>query len=653
MQLNNMPEHCMQDRYNNVDAREQMQEYLRHTMGEDFFLLCRDFFESVWQSGASYKVFLARRCMNLMYMFYLCEDANIKSDSLEKTFFSDGALLSNVHEIACAYRDTQTVPRILIVDEILIHGRTFNKLITDFVEGLYDCLTEDGAQLDKAKLEADVFAAISIRVIMQNDMKLLLYSRYRSLVKSVETCSMQKWHQFSSCVSKAIADGVVTNTSYVPSMHLRLLQKAERVFLYRHLSEQADKVATAFPYRRRFLEKAWVYPVTTPSGDVKAIYTLRVVTSEIDGSKTVIPFVLLSNIKSFQNKLFSYLDNNTRAAAEQAYRYWGPESPASMESFVLILSQNLLLLLLQDCGINNWDKCFDYEKIKMSFRSMRTQETETFYTMIKNRVSPWFTWEQMEEMILELTNDSTPLFLMKRYNDIGTIEGSEHTKYMIRHIEETAQDLFASYGYQAEYHAFMQQIGKEFPPGSSVPYNPISDVLNELDQKVGYEASRVLSRKDFLVCAIAVLLRYMDMGALAVASSYDKDTESFCDMCRAGEQSLFILPQRYSLYLPVLARMEQDCLGDLEWLIRIMRKFFLPRNDNQILDKLIAFVRDLYGMGQCLYDWDINLSSWLEWEEKEEYVLWEDPDEIKKRNIKTLFKEIAGRNKLLNEYMEQ
>lgn len=643
-------------------VRQDKQTYLCRILGEESFLLCKNFFESVWRSDAPYKVFPAGRCLNLMYLFYSCAGDEWADDTLESSFFSDDALLSNAPEIAAAYRKSHIIPRILIADDVLIYGRTLNKLITGLIKRIYDSLTDEGVQVEKSRLERDVLSSVRIRVIMQGNKPLLLYGLYQNHLKAEVIRPACKCHQFSADVSQVFAGGAAANTGLAPSLETRMFDEESRKRLYRHISGKADLMTTPFPYRNRFLEKAWVYPVLSSDGAVRAVYTVRVIPSEMDGTRLIVPFVMHSDIgagrgdlrRKVSKKLFPYLDDETRMSAGNVFRYWKEDSPAWMDAFALILNQNLLLLLLQDCGVDDWQRGVDYGKIGMSFRSRQNQDTQSFFDIITKRETPWMTLEQMDEMVLHLTSDSEPLFRVP-CQEKNAADFPNHAEESISMVDSSIGDILSEYGQLAEYHAYRQRIGREFLSGLGIADRSVADILNELDRRVGRKISSVMSGREFLSCAVSVLLRYMDTGAAVVSLSYTEndEKEGFGFVCRAGRQSLPILPRRYSAYLPVLAAMEQDCLRNPERLVGKINRFPESVLGSQTSKNLVQFVEGLYRMGHCLQDWNIDMSGWTDWQwEKPECDETLTPEEVQARNMKQLFQSLRTQNVLLDFYID-
>lgn len=119
--------------------REKLTKYLKSVLGVGFYSEAEKFFATVWDFSAEYKVFLASRCLNLMYSFYRSKYDSPSSLS-NKNFYSEGTLLVNVPKIAGEYRKSCRLPKVLIVDDILIHGRDISILINKYVSDLCSLL---------------------------------------------------------------------------------------------------------------------------------------------------------------------------------------------------------------------------------------------------------------------------------------------------------------------------------------------------------------------------------------------------------------------------------------------------------------------------------------------------------------------------------
>lgn len=642
-----------EDRYDG--DRQKKREFLCRVLGRNSFQRCSIFFKSVWSSCATYKVFISRRCLNLMAVFYESAAPEWKSGSGEKSFFSEDALLSDAPAIAETYAGTSAIPPILIVDDVLIHGRTINTLIRDLTDRIYQALQEKGCQVDRVRLQTDVLYSIRIRVLLQSDRKILLYGAYQNRLKAEEICPLSVWHAFSSDVSQVISSGVIANTSFVPSLRTQILPKGGEK-LYRRLSEKADRLARPFAWRNRFLEKAWVRPVTAGSGEVKALCTLRVVPSEMDGTRLIIPTVLAADMQSrkvkqiLRQKFWSCLDTKQKEASEEIFTYWQDDAPAVRGSLSFLLSQNMLLLLLQDCGVE-WEKAVDYEKIALSFRSRVCEGVNSFFDAVAARKTPWMSWQEMDETLLDLTEGAKPLFHGSESCDVRIVLPEDRERECIEKVWDALGDTLSEYGQEAEYHAFRQSTGKEYPSGLQSTAVPLSDVLAKLYTRIERDVSAAFLEEDFLCCAVSLLLRYMDMGAAAL--SQDCARERYITGVRAGEQCQFVLPQRYASYLPVLIELERDCLWNLDRLLYQMRKLLTPVLDEKLLEGLVDFVKSLYREGQCLQDWkELDQTGWLDWKwEKSCGQKTLKPKDVQRRKLDSFASSMMIQNKMVDAYL--
>ena len=124
------------------DLRSVAETYL----GERHFESLSTFFKKIWTNTPQYRyrVFMARRCFNLneIFMKILLE----KREGYDLTgMMSNQALLLQAEDVARRYVETGKIDPILIVDDIIIHGRTIQKLLYDFEETVGRALERLGA----------------------------------------------------------------------------------------------------------------------------------------------------------------------------------------------------------------------------------------------------------------------------------------------------------------------------------------------------------------------------------------------------------------------------------------------------------------------------------------------------------------------------
>lgn len=574
---------------------EQMQglkDNMRSVLGEEYYALTEGLFFDALNSRARYIVFLARRCFNLMNLYYR---ANYKVPDInyEQRVLSDSGLLANVPSVAYRYIALGSIPDILIVDDILIHGRGINKLIDDFIDSLKKFMDSRGFEYSSEDLEREVVKSITIRVMVQNNKPLLMNSSYyqRLLVDGYKPniWEPRRWHELSSCISRLVSESIFSNTSFTLSLY-----SDNESDVKNSVEEAAKRLGfIKSSWSKRFVSDAWVKPLKRKDGDISAFYTLRITQNMIDDSICVVPFVFASGIDfNFSEILFKKLfDENTENLIFSSHL---PEK-VSAEFIYLVLSYNLLLLIQEDCKISNLITInkLDIDKIILNFGK------DTIFASGINELlklnAPLLNWEEMNSYLLASTSNSKPL-----------IDGICESKTTVYHnVGEALEEIVANEGEEIEKIAYLEYSGQKSTT-KKTKLNPIYNLFYDVVSKTN------LSNDNDIADLVGNFLRQMDRGYVAVTTQILEDNELKYISCvyRAAEASHFIHSKKYSDYLPVLIEMESDCSYNCDRIIERINRFFEDKPD--VKTKLEDYTKALYESGQKLIDWDIN---WLHWTE--------------------------------------
>lgn len=122
---------------------------------------------------------------------------------------------------------------------------------------------------------------------------------------------------------------------------------------------------------------------------------------------------------------------------------------------------------------------------------------------------------------------------------------------------------------------------------------------------------------------------------------------------RPGIQSLFVEPERYRVYIPVLSAIEEDCLSNPERIKSVFRRCFKDELDSKLIDNICSFVDHCYKVGERVKDWDIDWSGiadfgWERSDDKEPLA----PDEIEQKGMESFSKSARVQWKFLNKYLD-
>lgn len=561
--------------------RKKLTKYLNSVLGVSFYSEIEKFFTSVWFFPAEYKVFLARRCLNLMHSFYR---SKYDSPTLlpDKDFYSERALLANVPEIAEKYRKNGKLPKVLIVDDILIHGRNISILINKYVDALCSLLEKNG--IDRTRFENEILDSIVVKTFVRSCYPLLIPNEYRRCLQyrkdGKDIWQPARWHELSSRISIVVDRGLFSNTSFVLSLYVNDDNSSLSLF-----AEAARKAGfEKFNNKDSQNRYAWIKPIKNSKGDIIAAYTLRVIQSCCDGNFRIVPFVMMSDtVKDMgetpgADKIIPILD-----------KYFGSSVPDSMirtEALYMILSHNLLLLLSREAGLNDLKMSnFDVDKIRLNFNVSNSEnDSSDFVSEIASFDAPLLEWVQMDEFIQSCTEQSKPLVTVAEAN--GTMKYSDNGR--------TLDSLLSLEGEQREREAYLIYTRKKSFFSDNID-KPVASLLHKVSQ---YNFTETLG----------YLLEFMDEGIAAV-NTIENDEKYSC-VFHAGEQSLFIRAKHLFLEIPVLVAIEKDCVQNEEYIQERLDLFY--GNDPDLCSETKEFVSIIYFTGQRIEDWDINFFKWME-----------------------------------------
>lgn len=538
--------------------------YSRSVLGEEYYKMVGRFYDSIVQSRAQYRVVLTRKCFNLLNIYHWCRKKTHPDDNTEfsSLFYSDNTLIAKIPDIAMDYILFNKIPDITIISDILIHGRSVNALIDDFIKKLTDYLQLNGIDMTFEEVKNDVLCFLKIKIMVQNDKPLLMNRQYIQHIELLDgtgsVWEAVKWHDLSLKISRLISENVFSNTSYALSM-FEVDEKdiAERVGNLGFVRSE---------WQRRGTRDVWVKPLYHHDGSITALYTIRLNQNSIDNKYSAVPFVIMSDFDL--------------SASDVIYEKLGLIKQGTLgfsKLIPVILSYDLLLLILD--GYNGTVK-IDKDKI-FSGAGNGTNFRFEFMDMVK-RTKPFLSWEELNKLILDATANSAPLMNADTGGSLSVDE------------------LIAAEGEQLEKEAYLEyscQKQKE----CKVCHKPLNVLFSMVDT----------SSEEKLAESVGDILRLTDTGSLALSSQQsENENEIISCVYRAGEQSQFIHPKKYMEQLPVLCEIERDCMGNIDDMIKRVRAMY---GENEILcSALCDYIITLYSSGQLLSDWDINYYSWVE-----------------------------------------
>lgn len=564
------------------------------------------FFYNVWRSDALYKVLMVRRAFNLNYAFL---DTIKEIDTISeysKNLISNYSLLFYAKEISMFYQMMGKFPNILIVDDILIHGRAIYKTIDSL-----EILLADYLKLDRIEIHSQLLQSINIYVFAESDRKIIMNEDYR--IKSYKELGSVNLKVLSKEISQVLQDCSIANTSYVISTKVQEKLEYDENKIGMNLFEYENN--KLLYYHRMIVDKY--------------IETIRISPFKNDGLNTFTSLVIFGDIKteaidSFCEQIASIL--------ESILDYGGTLNTLLHEKHPLLRKPKMQLVsfLLSILSFSDFYKKnissdshqvyeallqSDYQKIATNFLKLERMKNDLII-FIKNVSSLDTINKQMFDVIEKYTktivgvkeDDICDSFKLSK-NSIKS--KSDFGESKIRDIE----NIFFEKGIFSIRDASFQIKN----PALFYPQKRGSDMLS-------FKSYLERSGID-VIDALGYLFGLMDTGILRMDLEKDDESKVFECVLKAGELSTLFLVKRYSIFIPAFIVIEKhfEKKDEKKGITKIFVEFLdyltdkcfeadnqIEKSDKLLLNTLKNEITTLmlsYTSGQKFQDWNLDLEA--------------------------------------------
>lgn len=498
----------------------------------------KDFFDEVDEISDRYTYISAteRRCFNLASRL-------MKGSSRERLVSNCGLLLQH-RELARAYISNGSFPRILILDDLLIHGRGLGKFLRKLEYTLEVDLLNMTESLDMSDFRRQLIQSIDIFVFARCWRPLLLDERYLDRLRPFLELSSNEMHDLSLQLTDALTRFEVANTCFVYS---RTMDPG--LFI----SQPKNWHKVLWTYDQEPME---LYVRFCGEGRVSTIRSFPNRYSDWD-APLFTSFTLLGNLSSTSLELcvlkLREIFEESGIACGQLCDLLCDENPQVRSS------KTQLIYFI--CSVIDLSEFFretgqifspagrdDLEKISRNFGLCRTiqpelraiLESEPVLCRIKETLYP------ILDQVLE------PLGFHKDQIEVGTDAGK---------VNECIRDLFYEIGIQSEKLAVKHE---------DAIHLFLPEAYQSYDKKDGNASfDGILSIRDFNSLAderavpkepysrLAGFIAAMDCGIMGarVQSSICGDMEYA--LCKAGEMATAFGPERLAVAIPAFELLER------------------------------------------------------------------------------------------------
>jgi len=536
-----------------------------------------------------YVAVMTGRCPNLM-------EIKCQKDSVFNKPLTENGLLMQVGEIAESYKQSGHFPRIALLDDIVVHGRSLNLFLQQFLELLAACLNTD----DLESLYNKLCKSLSLFVLIVNDAPILLKQEYQWGMQFERIGREREWRDISYKISEDIYKSDVANTSHVISAKQ---QEPGATIPVSDSWELVDEDAVSY---RRTSQRLYVHVLSIRNN---AYPTVR--SYICGGHRYYTPFFFCGTLSDEQlERLFDeiavWLDEESRGLfrpfldiVESAKQY-DQLRPVYFQLVNLLLGQITLSRFIEDTGLSMQDFQLDTKKISYNFGHAK----------------------QTESALKALCSIHWPEDILDRVCVVLEIPGQALSNAPPLDSPEDICNTIKLFVYlQAVRHeAYAKSLERDFAAGrgtSKIRLTGEVEFESFLSIILSALSASVQNHKTALL-VLSCLSRMIDCGDVYIKPRAYFDENGGCyiyESCiRNTELSLAIMPRDLGAYFPTFVRMTQLYQLD-EGFPGLVAKHFtriLPPDSSESKD--ILFTAKV--LAKILTDYSSMSDSLLEWNQE-------------------------------------
>ena len=599
----------------------------------DYLLRIR---EAVQGDGSyQYVCVMERRCFNLV--------ARFSPELLDRVVTSNG-LLCMGKEIARYYEENYDFPRMLVCDDIVIHGRNLARFFYTLEEEVVGILEAEGFTFtfeQRQGLHRRLIDAVDIYAYVRSKHPLLLEYGYIQKIEYDHACSDMEIHDISLQITDFLNRSGATSTSFVISFPKTVLtrqvetdvgdwKRGERN-LYGCVNEnESAPNRRMISYIRTVCEgrpQSWISTVRYYPGEEKNQWIT---------SAPIFEDCCLERLQSICRQIDSHLEEEQARGKQyqklrsilreektpqlQEVRWQLVSFFASVADFFDFYEAYEGQPIQDEAAQKELVDGSNWRKISANFRGIEErgrndQRTdEELYRFCCDRV--------LQRAVQGILNVEMKPFVLQPVGHI--LDGPKHF------IDAAASQVASEEGMRQEADAYaLEERPYSFQPerhnGGIISFSSFFKKMSGL-----VEASISV------VEGTTTILKLMDDGIVGLRLHQDSETKELQTVLKVGELATFYWPMQLSVYVPALALVERSCwrqnMEQKEAVLRFLKEQAFEPGDRlpkhlrefEVADVqrcLLAWTEKLYHAGQSYRGWDFdNLEQRREQEVQEEGI---------------------------------
>lgn len=548
-------------------AEKETQSQIEYTQLNEFW----SFVDHIKQIAPEYDYVCARerRCFNLVARFLPKVD-----------MISSRALMLKYDEIAEYYWENGKFPRILVLDDLMIHGRGVAKLLQQLEDMLVIKLLEMGVlkQSDNYRymVYRDLADAVTIFVYARTTGVVFLEEGYLERLYAVKELCVGEMRDLSLQLSIQMKQWDIANTSYVYSVWSEVLTE--------YLLDQKDgRIGSSEWVRKTWSyggEKMILYVRLHGRNAVNRVDTIRFFPGRCNRDNPrreslplLTSFTFFGDLReSVLHRLFEKVSCILQNAGLHNLANILKQNRNDQINFVLMQTQiQLISFILSVAMLREFcqdvipeDRLSDVvmrgDIWKISRNFGRRDEIRTELLQIRGKALR----NELKEVVLCVIDEEAEELI--QVDPIKALAQTERYDIMSSDIMAAVNDNVR----RAIYHVGMKSERKAYEQ-SSHPHRFMPEEYQEHCGKDGLISLRELAQKKqfneesgSIFSYLAAFVAMMDSCAVSVRTKAIRGRNGenrVCTLAKAGEMASFYLPEKVAMFVPVFAVLEKNTFG--------------------------------------------------------------------------------------------
>lgn len=604
------------------------------------------FFKDIWASKHEYVVIFARRCYALNNVFLRIFFEEKERQEKAERIISQNALLLYADEFANHYRKFGVFPGVLLVDDVMLHGRGVAKLLYDFENLICQELKKswdhaDFTENDRYYVHQRLIAAVDISIYAMNKAPALMDSSFMRRIKYATQQRSNELKDLSLRISTYLQKANEPNTSYrysfpVPTVRLLSVVRNWHRVSWQYRGKKYDV------FFKQCDDLGHFYPMVYTHGveyikDVKNTSALEEYTWVTgvavggDVSREDFDTVCADVIKVLQKEVCQ--DKKNPGKFDFLIKILQSDHDLQQRQKVQLMSFFLSAVYVYDfCNEYGINVDMTYKKIVHDSSDIEKNILFDMHKIVTNfgkradvNDGIWALFDENSNLI-QLLREPLLKFQSITSQISRDVINESSTANSSNVYNRLVEDIFYRLGTDSEYEAYeISANNRRFVPSS---HNGSPDVISLC--KCLSEAEEVVGQLD-IYSILACVTILVDCGLAAMNFAYNPVSKKIQCMFKAGELSTFTVPRRYHWFIPALALIEKEYYAKddrrailSEFIEQLSLEvsqtsngYTADENEQKAFSELKAngnqFIDRIYRCGQIINDWNINLLTMDDW----------------------------------------